>query len=74
VVFLVHVALASVLWQEVDEETLSLSEHPDIDIRGKVSVVMRGYCVVRMLDSEMHTLWCIYTHDTVLSPVSQSEY
>ena len=43
VVFLVHVALASVLGQEVDEETLRLSEHPDIDIRGKVSVVMSGY-------------------------------
>lgn len=43
-VFLAHIArVASVLWQEVDEETLSLSEHPDIDIRGKVSMVMSGY-------------------------------
>ena len=26
----------SVVWEEVDAETLVLSEHPDIDIRGEV--------------------------------------
>ena len=26
----------SVVWEEVDAETLALSEHPDIDIRGEV--------------------------------------
>lgn len=28
----------SVMWEEVDSETLSISEHPDIDLRGKVHV------------------------------------